>query len=112
MAVKLFLNLVIDGDRSRGVDVVRVPTDVSASDRARWLGELSDALDQAQSLVWQLAAAKLREVETLDLAARVEAARAEVRSLRLARVAESVAEVGPEWTHHSLWDRSLEDPSG
>ena len=84
--------------------MVRVPTDVSAGDCARWLGELSDALDEAQALICSLAASSPWSTEKLDLAARVEAARAEVRSLRLRRLGEIPAEIPPEWTKQSLWN--------
>ena len=89
--------------------MVRVPTKVSAAERARWLGELSDALDRAQALIWGLGGSVMRDADTLDLAARVEAARAEVRSLRLARLAEPGAEDHPEWTKQTLWNQSEAD---
>jgi hypothetical protein len=77
--------------------VNRVPTDVSAGERARWLAELAQVLEQAQKLVTRLAVAEGRKSEALDVCARLEAARAEVQSLRRSRVAEASANFDPEW---------------
>ena len=84
--------------------MVRVPTDVSAGECARWLGELSEALDEAQALVCVLAASDPWSTEKLDLAARIEAARVQVRSLLLRRRSAAAAEFPPEWTIRSLWN--------
>jgi hypothetical protein len=83
--------------------VVRVPTDVTAAQRARWLAELTDALDEAQTLVWRLGVSEMRQIEAFDLLARLEAARAEARSLQLSRLREIASPSGPEWTN-PLWD--------
>jgi hypothetical protein len=93
----------------RGDDVVRVPTDVTAAQRARWLAELSDALEDAQRLLWSMPPSKLRTVDALDLSARLEDARAQVALMRLGRATELPTHSGPEWTSKPLWDRPIED---
>lgn len=62
-----------------------VPSDVTASERARWLAEIAEALDDARDA---LVVMKLKEDERAtarDLYLSIEAARMEVRSLRLSR---------------------------
>ena len=76
---------------------------MTAAQRARWLAELTDALDEAQSLVWRLGNAEMRAIDAFDLLARLEAARAEARSLRLSRVRQPPCS-NPEWTDPVPWD--------
>ena len=76
---------------------------MTASDRARWLPELSEALEKAQTLIGRLGA----DIETLDLSARVETARAEVRSLRLNRLDGKATDFAPHWTNPP-WDARAE----
>jgi hypothetical protein len=90
-----------------GVNVIRVPTDVSAAERARWLAELAQALEKAQGLVTRLAVAGRRKSEVLDVCARLEAVRAEVQSLRRSRTSESVANIDLNWSKQLPWDRAL-----
>lgn len=85
------------------MEVVRVPTDVTAADRARWLGELSDALEEAQRLVWRMGMADRLHSDTLDLLARLESAHAEARSLRLGRVGAIMPP--PDWASPAPWER-------
>jgi hypothetical protein len=89
--------------------VVRVPTDVSAIQRARWLSDLSAALEEAQALLWRLAPADLRDAERFGLAARIEAARVQVQSLQLARHQKGFADIPPEWIKSLPWDRRIDD---
>ena len=65
--------------------MIGVRTDVSAPENAQWFAELAQALEEAQQLVNSLAFARGHYVETLDVSTRLEAARAEVRSLRHGR---------------------------
>ena len=83
--------------------MTRVPADAIATQRARWLAELSDALDEAQDLVWQMAIAEGRDFNALDLSARVEAARAEARSMRLGRMDRGSLEDDPNWSKPLPW---------
>lgn len=86
--------------------MVRVPTEVTAAQRARWLAELSHALEEAQRLIWRLSEEGVSAADTLDLAARLETARAEVRSLRLGRTTQESSELNPKWIDQALWDRA------
>jgi hypothetical protein len=88
--------------------VVRVPTDVTAAQRARWLVELSDALRDAQELLCRLGRADLHEVDALELSARVEAAIAEARSLQLGRIKDEQRRVHPEWSNLP-WNARVDD---
>lgn len=81
-----------------------VPADVTTGERARWLGELSDALAEAQDIVCKLGRSGLSVGETLDLAARIETARFHIRSLRLGRRGGVPFEQPPEWTKPMLWN--------
>jgi hypothetical protein len=45
----------------------------------------------------------MRQIEAFDLLARLEAARAEARSLQLSRLREIASPSDPEWTN-PLWD--------
>jgi len=91
--------------------VIRVPTDVSAVERARWLAELAPVLQEAQELVSRLAVARGRKSEALDVCARLEAAHAEVQSLRRSRISQSSGKVDPNWSKHLPWDRALPERS-
>jgi hypothetical protein len=94
-----------------GVIVIRVPTDVSAAERARWLAELAQVLQEAQELVSRLAVARGRKSEALDVCARLEAAYAQVQSLRRSRTSQSPGNVDPIWSEHLPWDRALPEQS-
>jgi len=85
--------------------VIRAPTDVSAAERARWLAELANVLEQAQELVSQLAVADGRRRDALDVSARLEAARAEVQLLRRARISDPPKNLGPNRSKQLSWDR-------
>src|SRR3954463_10320109 len=63
-----------DVSKGEGLALARVFTDVAATQRARWLAEISDTLGKAQDLVWQLAIAEARNVDVVDLSARIDAA--------------------------------------
>jgi hypothetical protein len=82
---------------------------VTAAERARWLAELSDALEQAQALVWRLGPAEGRRIDALDLSVRLETARAQVRSLRLSRASEPSEDSNPDWSNRLPWDRPRTD---
>ena len=89
--------------------MVRVPTDLAAAERLRWLDELSGALQDAQELLWRLGAGKPGSADALDLSARIETAAAEVRSLSFARPRPESRESAPEWTNQQVWDSSKRD---
>ena len=56
----------------------RVPIEMPAAERARWLAELADALDQAQRLVWALGGSAERTAELMG-----EAMSVPIHSVRL-----------------------------
>ena len=93
-----------EGRHGQGVRVDRVSSEESASERARWLAELADALEGARHLVKELGADGGR-LEAVELYARIEAARIEVHMMRLKRVYRS-QEFDPKWSEGLLWKRS------
>lgn len=92
-----------------------VPTEAPAAVRARWLADLSDALERAQRLLTELDSADAG-TELLDLRARIDAARLEIQSLRLIRSGIPREEVDPNWSGFIAWkageSSSLQRPSG
>jgi cell division inhibitor SulA len=85
--------------------VNRVPFDVSAALRARWLAELAEALENARALVKQLGAADGR-LEAIELYARIEAIRFEVQAMRLGMRSTVAERTSPEWSKNLPWQRS------
>jgi hypothetical protein len=72
-----------------------VPIEVPPADRARWLAELAQALDEAQRLFRQLDVRTIPRADAFELYMRIEAARLEVQSLRLSRSLRERAEMPP-----------------
>jgi hypothetical protein len=103
----LLINRRIGAGRDRGVDVIRLPTHASGTQRARWLAELAQVLDEAQALVSGLAEIQGPRVETLDLSARLEAARAEVQSLRRSRTRPTPSHTSVDWSSEAPWHRAF-----
>jgi hypothetical protein len=85
--------------------VDRVSNDSSAAKRARWLGELADALDGARHLVKELGADEGR-LDLVELYTQIEAVRIEVHMMRLKRSFGRAQELDPEWTKDLPWRRS------
>jgi hypothetical protein len=83
----------------------RMTGEDSAALRARWLGELADALEAARLLVGDLEAGDAR-VDAAALYARIEAVRSEVVAMRLKRSLGAVREFEPEWSESLPWTRS------
>lgn len=82
--------------------MVGIPNAGSTAQRARWLAELADALNEARRVVKELAAEQSR-FDAIELAAQIEAARFEVQSLRLKRVTGGGQDFGPEWSKDIPW---------
>jgi hypothetical protein len=80
-----------------------VPTEVPAADRARWLAEVSHALDEARALLHALSVNEGEYEVACDLNARIETARFEVQSLRMSRSLQPRDEIDPKWTRFALW---------
>lgn len=78
-------------------------TDETAAARARWLAELAEALLRAQELTWQFSETVAESSEAMNLYARLEAVRGEVRSLQLRTVPARGAENDPDWMKKSPW---------
>jgi hypothetical protein len=75
-------------------------------ERAHWLAELADALEEARQLMKRLGAAEGR-IDAVELYARIEAVRLEVQAMRLRRrTAWSAENLAPEWTNDIPWKRS------
>jgi len=92
-----------------GVDVERGSAESSSAGRARWLAELSDALQQAHDLMWKLGMGDAGGAAAMELYLRVETARLEVQALRLGRRYDKPQEIAAEWTESSPWKRSGTD---
>jgi len=84
---------------------VPVPSETSAAERARWLAELSDALDEARRLIRTMGAAEGR-IEEVELYARIEAVRLEVQMIRLRGNGSRLSDSDPEWSQTLPWQRS------
>ena len=85
--------------------MIGMPIEDSATQRARWLAELADALDDARGLLKQLAAEEGR-FDAIELSARIEAARFEVQTMRLKRSPGGGQDFGPEWSKDIPWKLS------
>jgi hypothetical protein len=70
-------------------------------ERSRWLGELAQAIDDAQRLVWEFGSSIGLNVDALDLYARLEVIRSELEDMRRARRS---ANDHPCWTSFSAPD--------
>jgi hypothetical protein len=84
---------------------VPVSSESFAAERARWLAELSDALDEARGLAKAMGAAEGR-VEAVELYARIEAVRLEVQMMRLRGNGARLTDFDPEWSQMLPWQRS------
>ena len=80
-------------------------SDASPAERARWLAELSKALDEACILVTRFALATENQAEVFDLYLRLEAARLEVQALRVSRSLYPRSDNAPERTELPQPDR-------
>ena len=82
--------------------MIGLPSEHSAAERARWLGELAHALDEARLVTKRLGAAEGR-IEAVDLYARIVAVKLEVELMRRMRSAGGGENSGPEWTKTAPW---------
>jgi len=83
----------------------RGPIEASASERARWLTELAEALEQAQKLAWRMGLVEHNSIDAMELYGRLEAARLEVQALRFGQINAAQREYGPNWTGLTPWTR-------
>lgn len=75
----------------------RVPFEVSAAERARWLAELAEALEQAERLVWSMGDLRQADPQMIELYSALDAARAEVEALRFRRALPARSDLQPFW---------------
>jgi len=71
--------------------------------RARWLAELSDALEAADRLFRKAGSDPRECVAAMDLYLRIQGARMQVHALRLYGHSGPPAEFNPQWTEISPW---------
>jgi hypothetical protein len=86
------------------LDVCSVPTEVPAAERARWLAELSEALNEAHRLLTSMALPRDCQADARELYLRIEAARLEVESLRLSRSLNPRQQNNPERINSPPWE--------
>ncbi len=79
-------------------------TEESGGRRARWLAELSAALDEARLLVKHLGGAEGR-LEAVELYARIETLRLEVEAIRLGQRYARSEDSYPNWMIPLPWQR-------
>lgn len=80
-----------------------VPTELIAAQRARWLAEVSDVLEEARRLLTRLSLEGETSAEAHEAYLKIEAACLEVQSLRLGRSLRQRVELGPKWIGSSPW---------
>ena len=76
----------------------RLPIENSAAERARWLAELSAAIEEAQRLLWRLGVSEGNSSAAKELYGRLELVRAETEWLRLRGFRRAAEEFTPDWT--------------
>lgn len=87
------------------VNAVNRPGDrMGGAERARWLAELAQAVDEAQQLAWSLGASKANAAEVEGLYRRLEAVRIEIEALRRGRLPVREADTDPIWTSLLGWN--------
>lgn len=82
-----------------------MPNADSGAQRARWLAELAETLEEARRVVKELASEEIR-LDAIELAAQIESARFEVQALRLKRSIGGGQDFGPEWSKDIPWKLS------
>jgi hypothetical protein len=80
-----------------------MPIEVTAVDRARWLVELADALEQAQRLTWRMGLSGGGNADAMELYGRLEAARVEAQSLQLGGFKAASSQYSPAWIELLPW---------
>lgn len=94
-----------------GAGVDPIPNEAAiAADRARWLAELSEALEEARQLVARLGAIDGNR-EAAELYARIEAVCAKVQALRLRRSTSAGEYLDPKRRKLSPWQNGEGEPA-
>lgn len=89
----------------------RSSNETQAAERARWLAELADAIDEAQRLAWRLGVAEGGNAEAKELYGRLETVRGEVDSLRRDGWATCHEEIEPPWMNLMPWAARRRKPT-
>lgn len=80
--------------------------------RAAWLAQLSDAIEGAQRLAWQLGTRHHPSLEARELYGRLEAARIELESLRGVTSNRRAGELpDSEWLEALGWNGPIPEPT-
>ena len=87
----------------------REPKETAAAERARWLADLSLALDETHKLASELGIPRMHSAEAAELWARLSAARAQVQGLRLGRADDETDDHDPKRRHPAIWPKSASD---
>lgn len=82
--------------------MVQVRNDYPAAQRARWLAELAEALDEAGTLLNKVAPSEGNR-EAAELRQRIETVRLEVEAMRVGRSMLVRQDLRPEWTEQVPW---------
>lgn len=77
----------------------------AAAERARWLAELSDTLDEAQRLLHDMGVGTTESPLAMELYLRIEGARFAVQALRLRPNGILSGQSAPKWTEASPWQK-------
>lgn len=81
--------------------MIGLPGEDSAAQRARWLAELAEALEDAREVLKQVGDKSSAEAALLEQ--RIEAASAQVQAMRLRRIVGGGQDFGPEWSENIPW---------
>lgn len=91
--------------------MVQCPGDEAAAQRARWLAELSEALDAALRLLMGLGVTATDHRHAIELYLRIERARQAVQSLRMRRGSGPGELSDPKWTGSVPWQLGQDNPA-
>ena len=83
---------------------------VGAAQRARWLAELADAIEEAQRIAWRLGISEGDDPDARNLYARLEATRDEVDSLQRGGWAGAQQQLDPIWMNLLAWHPGIGTP--
>ena len=90
------------------VEFSEIPGEMASAARARWLAELAEALEAAQTTLAGLGLAR-SSPEEMELHVRIETVRLEVQALRLRTRRLPSGEITPERTQQPPWERNGTD---
>ncbi len=77
--------------------------------RAKWLTQIFEAIESAQTLAWQLGTREGSSAQARELYGQLEAVRLELESLRGIDLYRTLG-IEPDWLHRLGWTGSLIEP--